>query len=62
MNRLGHGVVEGFYGRPWSLEARLRMVRVALITSVAAAVVFVVVAWAMNKYLVPYVPVGPGAG
>ncbi|MBK6514848.1 MAG: beta-N-acetylglucosaminidase domain-containing protein [Polyangiaceae bacterium] len=27
MNRLGHGVVEGFYGRPWSLEARLRMVR-----------------------------------
>lgn len=26
MNRLGHGVVEGFYGPPWSFEARRRVV------------------------------------
>lgn len=49
-------------GTPESAPARLRMVRVVLITSVAAAIVFVIVAWAMDRYLVPYVPTGPGAG
>ena len=40
-------------GTPESAPAKLRMGRLVLINSLVAAVVFVVVAWAMDRYLVP---------
>lgn len=42
-------------GTPESAPSRLRMGRVVLITSITAAVALVIVIWAMDRYLVPYV-------
>jgi predicted secreted protein len=40
-------------GTPESAPMRVRFGRIILINSVVAAVLFVVVAWAMDRYLVP---------
>ncbi len=41
-------------GTPASAPSRPRMGRVVLLNSIVAAIVFVIVAWAMNRYLVPF--------
>jgi predicted secreted protein len=40
-------------GTPEGAPSRLRTGHVILVNSILAAVVFVIVAWAMNRYLVP---------
>ncbi len=40
-------------GTPESAPMRMRFGRIILINSIVAAVLFVIVAWAMDRYLVP---------
>ncbi len=40
-------------GTPESAPARIRFGRIILINSIVAAVLFGIVAWAMNRFLVP---------
>ena len=40
-------------GTPESAPARIRFGRIILINSTVAAVLFAIVAWAMDRYLVP---------
>jgi predicted secreted protein len=45
-------------GTPESAPARMRIGRIILINSLVAAVMFAIVAWAMNRYLVPLATMG----
>jgi predicted secreted protein len=46
-------------GTPEGAPSRLMMGRVVLINSIVAAIVFVIVVWAMNRYIVPIGDVHP---
>jgi predicted secreted protein len=46
-------------GTPEGAPSRLMMGRVILINSIVAAIVFVIVLWAMNHYIVPIGDVYP---
>jgi predicted secreted protein len=48
-------------GTPEGAPSKLVMGRIILINSILAAVLFVIAAWAMNRYLVPIGDVYPAA-